>query len=121
MSPVLLVAGGVGLTYKFFEILEEHKQEVRAYYESMTEQELQYLSQIEAELIYEHEKALNQLKKQKQLTEIITNRSRDSGIQGAIEKYLASKQIYQSFQGKSKSIQVRSLNNPHQKLLPPNT
>ena len=40
ISPALLVAGGAGLAYEFFRILEEHKQEVRAYYESMTEQEL---------------------------------------------------------------------------------
>jgi hypothetical protein len=46
--------GGVRMIQQFFKILEDHQQQVKAYYDSMTEQELDYLSQIEAELIYEH-------------------------------------------------------------------
>ena len=73
ISPALLAVGGVGMIQQFFKILEEHKQEVKAYYDSMTEQELQYLRQAEAELIYEHEKTLSILEQQQKITEEYLN------------------------------------------------
>ncbi len=117
ISPALWVAGGAGLTYEFFKILGDHKKEVKAYYESMTEQELEYLSQVEAELIYEHEKTMSVLDGQQQLTEVIVNRPRESGVQGAMQRYIESRQIYQSLQ--NTSGQSKSLKGSKQNLLPP--
>jgi hypothetical protein len=111
------VAGGAGLTYEFFKILGDHKKQVRAYYESMTEQELQYLSQIEDDLIYEHEKTMSVLDEQQQLTDVIINRSRESSVQGALGRYIESRQIYQSLQ--NASSQSKSLKPSGQNLLPP--
>lgn len=119
ISPALWVAGGAGLTYEFFKILGDHKKEVRAYYESMTKQELEYLSQVEAELIYEHEKTMLILDGQQQLTEVIVNRPRESGVQGAIQRYMESRQIYHSLQ--NASSQSKSLKSSRQNLLPPIT
>jgi hypothetical protein len=117
ISPALWVAGGAGLTYEFFKILGDHKKQVRAYYESMTEQELQYLSQIEDDLIYEHEKTMSVLDEQQQLTDVIINRSRESSVQGALGRYIESRQIYQSLQ--NASSQSKSLKPSGQNLLPP--
>ena len=117
ISPALWVAGGAGLTYEFFKILDDHKKEVKAYYESMTEQELEYLNQAEAELIYEHEKTMSVLDGQQQLTEVIVNRSRESGVQGAMQRYVESRQIYQSLQNASN--QSKSLRPSEQNRLPP--
>ncbi|MBW4536007.1 MAG: hypothetical protein KME09_18890 [Pleurocapsa minor HA4230-MV1] len=115
ISPALWVAGGVGLTYEFFKILDDHKKEVRAYYESMTEQELQYLSQVEADLIYEHEKSMSVLDEEQQLTDVIVNRPRESGVQAAMQRYMESRQIYQSLQ----NLPHQSLKASKQNLLPP--
>jgi hypothetical protein len=119
ISPALWVVGGVGSTYEFFKILDDHKQQVKAYYESMTEQELQYLSQVEEELIYEHEKTMSVLDEEQQLTDVIVNRPRESGAQGALQRYMESQQIYQSLQ--NPSIQSKSLKPSRQNLLPPIT
>jgi hypothetical protein len=119
ISPALWVAGGVSLTYEFFKILDDHKQQVKAYYESMTEQEFQYLSQVEAELIYEHEKTMSVLDEEQQLTDVIVNRPRESGVQGALQRYIESQQIYQSL--KNGSTQSKSLKPSGQNLLPPVT
>jgi hypothetical protein len=83
----------------------------------MTEQELEYLSQVEAELIYEHEKTMSVLDGQQQLTEVIVNRPRESGVQGAMQRYVESRQIYQSLQ--NASSQSKSLRPSEQNLLPP--
>lgn len=115
ISPALWVAGGAGLTCEFFKILGDHKKEVKAYYESMTEQELLYLSQVEAELIYEHEKTMSVLDEQEQLTKVIVNRPRESSVQGAMQRYMESRQIYQSLQ----NLPTQSLKAPKQNLLPP--
>lgn len=117
ISPALWVVGGAGLTYEFFKILGDHKKEVEAYYESMTEQELLYLSQVEAELIYEHEKTMSVLDEQEQLTDMIVNRSRESGVQIAMQRYMESRQIYQSLQ--NGSTQSKSLKPSQPNLLPP--
>lgn len=117
ISPALWVAGGAGLTYEFFRILSDHKKQVRAYYESMTEQELQYLSQVEADLIYEHEKIMSVLDQQQQVTDVIVNRSRESGVQGAMQRYMESRQIYNSL--KNTSNNSKSLKSSRQNLFPP--
>ncbi|OWY63348.1 hypothetical protein B7486_53600 [cyanobacterium TDX16] len=39
VSPALLVAGGAGMVYEFFQILDRHKQQVKAYYQSLSQQE----------------------------------------------------------------------------------
>jgi hypothetical protein len=116
ISPALLAVGGVGMIQQFFKILEDHKQQVKAYYDSMTEQELDYLSQIEAELIYEHEKNLSFLDRQQELTEIIVNRPRESGVQNVLKKYAESRQIYQYL--KSASDDSKALAKSSQNFLP---
>jgi hypothetical protein len=96
VSPALLVVGGAGMVYEFFKILEDHKQEVRDYYNSLTEQQLSYLQQVEDEMIYEHKKNLRFLDEQKSLSEKITNRPRRAGIEGAFERLQQSIAIAES-------------------------
>ncbi len=96
VSPALLVAGGVGMVYEFFKILEDHKQEVRDYYNSLTEQQLNYLQQVEDEMIYEHKKNLRFLDDQRALSEQITNRPRNAGIEGAFARLQQSIVIAES-------------------------
>ena len=64
VSPFLLGAVGTNMIHQFFKILDDHKQQVKAYYESMTEEELQYLSQLKVESIYKHEKTMSVLEVQ---------------------------------------------------------
>ncbi len=116
ISPALLAIGGAGMIQQFFKILENHKQQVKAYYDSMSERELQYLSQIEAELIYEHEKTMSILDRQQEVTEIIVNRPRESSIYNALQRYKSSQQIYQSL--KSTSDESKALKNSQQNYLP---
>jgi hypothetical protein len=54
ISPALFIAGGAGMVYEFFKILDNHKQQTKEYYENATQQELNHLKKIEYELIYEH-------------------------------------------------------------------
>jgi hypothetical protein len=96
VSPALLVVGGAGMVYEFFKILEDHKQEVRDYYNSLTEQQLSYLQQIEDEMIYEHKKNLGFLDEQRALSEEITNRPRRAGIEGAFARLQQSMAIAES-------------------------
>lgn len=96
VSPALLVAGGAGMVYEFFKILEDHKQQVRDYYNSLTEQQLSYLQQVEDEMIYEHKKNLRFLDEQRVLSEEIVNRPRRAGIEGAFERLQQSIAIAES-------------------------
>jgi hypothetical protein len=95
-SPALAVVGTAGMVYEFFNILDEHKQVVRAYYESLTQQELERLQEIENELIYEHRKNVKFLAQAKVVNEQIKNRPILPGIEGAIERYLESSAIAKS-------------------------
>ena len=52
---------------------------------------------------------------QEQLTEIIVNRPRESGVQGAMQRYMESRQIYQSLQ----NLPAQSLKASKQNILPP--
>jgi hypothetical protein len=56
ISPALLLIGGAGMVKEFFNILDDHKEKTKQYYESLTQQELDYLKKVEDELIYEHNK-----------------------------------------------------------------
>jgi hypothetical protein len=56
-APILAVFGTAGMVYEFFKILDDHKETVRVYYASLTQQELARLQAIENEL-YEHNKNL---------------------------------------------------------------
>jgi hypothetical protein len=77
ISPALLAVGGAGMIHQFFQILGNHKQQVKDYYESLTESELQHLSQIEAEIDYEHQKTISALDEQQQITDSIVVLGRD--------------------------------------------
>ena len=96
MSPVLLAAGGIGMVSEFFNILDDHKLQVKEYYESLTQQELQYLQGIENELLYEHSKNLEFLNKSEALNAEIANRPIESGVEGALKRYLESSAIAKS-------------------------
>jgi len=85
-SPALLVVGGAGMVYEFFKILEDHKQEVRNYYNSLTEQQLSYLQKVDDEINYEHDKNLRHLDEQRAFSEEISNYPRGNGIQGALDR-----------------------------------
>lgn len=95
ISPALLVVGGAGMVQQFFSILGSHKQQVQDYYNSMTQQQLDYLQHTESELIYEHEKALANIERSREFTHEIVNRPRETGVEGALKRYLESTQMLQ--------------------------
>lgn len=95
ISPALLIGGSAGMIHQFFKILDDHKQQVRTYYSSMTQQQLDYLQQVEADLIYEHEKALAHIEQSRELSHEIVNRPRETGVEGALKRYLESTQMLQ--------------------------
>ncbi|MGQ9866717.1 MAG: hypothetical protein ACUVSQ_10640 [Pseudanabaenaceae cyanobacterium] len=99
VSPVLLVAGGAGLVHSFFGILHDHRQQVKAYYESLTQQDRAYLQKLEEELNYEHHKNLQFLAEARTLREEVVNRPREAGTAGALQRYRESKAIAQSLAG----------------------
>ena len=86
ISPVLLIAGGAGMVYEFFKILDDHKQQIREYYESLTEQQLGYLQHIADETTYEYKKVLRSFDEERALSEEITNPPRRAGLEGAFER-----------------------------------
>ncbi|MDB9324078.1 hypothetical protein PN483_03935 [Nodularia spumigena CS-591/04] len=95
-APFLAV-GGVGLmAVEFFKILEDHKQAVKTYYQSLTQQELARLQEIENELIYEHQKNLAFLEEAAAINQEITNRPIAPGIEGAMQRLRESVAIAQS-------------------------
>ena len=96
VAPALAVVGTVGMVYEFFKILDDHKQAVRVYYESLTQQELERLQEIEDELIYEHTKNLEFLAEAKAVNEEIKNRPIAPGIEGAMKRCLESVAIAKS-------------------------
>jgi hypothetical protein len=81
-APALAVVGTAGMVYEFFQILDDHKQAVKTYYESLTQQELERLQEIENELIYEHTKNLEFLAEAKAVNNDIKNRPIAPGIEG---------------------------------------
>ncbi len=115
VSPALMVAGGAGMVYQFFKILDEHKQQVKEYYESMTQRQLQYLSQVEDELIYEHEKTLSFFARSQELSEEIINRPREAGVEGALKRYMETSAIAQSL--KTRSNEYKSIEDSKQNFL----
>jgi rubrerythrin len=107
---VLLVAGGAGMVKEFFNILDDHKQKTKEYYESLTQQELDHLEKVEEELIYEHNKNIEFLAEEraknleflagsKLLNDIISNRPIENGIEAALKRYLESAAISRSLGG----------------------
>lgn len=95
-APVLAVVGAAGMVYEFFKILDDHKQTVRTYYESLTQQELEHLQAIENELIYEHQKNLEFLAEAEAINQEITNRPIAPGVEGAMQGLRESVAIAQS-------------------------
>lgn len=110
ISPALLIAGGAGMVYEFFKILDNHKQRTKEYYENATQQELSHLKKIEDELIYEHTKNMNFLAEERArnidflaesqaINDRIASRPIESGIEGALKRYLESAAISRSLGG----------------------
>ena len=109
ISPALLVIGGAGIVKEFFNILDDHQEKTKAYYESLTQQELDHLEKIEDELIYEHNKNMEffanertknlaSLAESKALNNKISNRPIESGVEGALKRYLESASISKSLE-----------------------
>ncbi|MGP1385034.1 MAG: hypothetical protein ACTS2F_15840 [Thainema sp.] len=96
ISPALLAAGGAGMVYEFFKVLDYHKDEVQKYYRSLTQQDLNSLKEIESELLYEHSRHLEFFDDIKELNSEITNRPLASGVEGALNRYLESSAIARS-------------------------
>ncbi|MBW4521169.1 MAG: hypothetical protein KME16_15905 [Scytolyngbya sp. HA4215-MV1] len=118
ISPALLAVGGVGMVYEFFKILDNHKTQVKSYYESLTQDQLKYLANVENDLTYEHDKTITLLAKAKETSAKIISRPREAGVEGALKRYVDSLQIHASLSAlpyTSKPIQ-----NSEQSLLPPN-
>jgi hypothetical protein len=112
ISPALLVIGGAGMVKEFFNILDDHKEKTKAYYESLTQQELAYLERVEDELIYEHnknitfldeerDKNLDFITESKMINDKISNRAIEGGVEGALKRYLESASISKSLGGAS--------------------
>jgi hypothetical protein len=110
ISPALLVIGGAGMVKEFFNILDDHKEKTKEYYESLTQQELAYLERVEDELIYEHnknitfldeerDKNLDFIAESKMINEKISNRSIEGGVEGALKRYLESAAISRGLGG----------------------
>jgi hypothetical protein len=110
ISPALLVIGGAGMVKEFFNILDDHKEKMKAYYESLTQQELDHLKKIENELIYEHNKNMEFLADErtknlaflaesKSLNAKISNRPIENGVEAALKRYLESAEIARSLGG----------------------
>lgn len=53
ISPVLLVASGAGMVYELFQIIDDHQQQTKESDEVLTQQDLNYLPEIENELLVE--------------------------------------------------------------------
>jgi hypothetical protein len=117
ISPALLIAGGAGMIYEFFRILEDHKSQVRAYYASLTQDQLRYLAHAEEELIYEHNKTMDFLAEAETTSAAIISRPREAGVEGALKRYIESLQIQQSLSG-SPSVEKR-IDCSKQIFLPP--
>ncbi|MDB9310242.1 hypothetical protein PN471_16685 [Aphanizomenon sp. CS-733/32] len=96
VAPLLAVVGAGGMAVEFFRILDDHKQAVKTYYESLTRQELGRLQEIENDLIYEHQKNLEFLAEAKAINQEITNRPIAPGIEGAMQRLRESVAIAQS-------------------------
>ena len=96
VSPALLLSGGIGMIYEFFKILDEHQVQVKEYYESLSQQDLDYLEKIEDELLYEHSKNLEYFRENQALNDEIKNRPIEPGVEGALKRYLESSAIAES-------------------------
>jgi hypothetical protein len=110
ISPALLAIGGAGMVKEFFNILDNHKEKTKAYYESLTQQELAHLEKIEEELIYEHNKNMEFLADErnknlaflaesKSINAKISNRPIENGVEAALKRYLESAEIARSLGG----------------------
>ncbi|MEB3280766.1 MAG: hypothetical protein VKK42_17775 [Lyngbya sp.] len=117
VSPALLVCGGAGMVYEFFKILGDHNKRVKAYYKSLTQQELQRLQAIENQLIYEHQNNLKFLAQAKYASDIILNRPCAAGIDGALDRLYESISIVNSLGNPSKDKKLFQLIADSQKPL----
>jgi hypothetical protein len=93
ISPALLVVGGVGMIHQFFSILDQHKDQVKQLYASLTESELAHLRHLESELEYEHQKNMMFLAQSRETAIAITDRPRQAGVEGALQRFIASRAI----------------------------
>jgi hypothetical protein len=93
ISPALLVAGGASMVHQFFSILDQHKDEVKQLYASLTDSELAHLRNLESELAYEHQKNLAFLAQSRETATLITDRPREAGVEGALQRFMATRAL----------------------------
>lgn len=103
VSPALLAIGGVGIVYQFFTLLDEHKQKVENYYDSLNEHELRQLEAIAealdrqyAEDLRQHAKNMEFLAEVEKASDYIVNRPCEPGARGALKHYFESVAIARS-------------------------
>lgn len=92
-SPLLLTVGAGAMVYEFFTILENHKQEVRNYYQQLTQTDLHQLATLEAEWTYQHQKNLVFLQESRRTNADISDRPVGKSIQDALNRYAESTSI----------------------------
>ena len=81
------------MVYEFFKILEDHKQVVRAYYQQLTQTDLDRLAALEAEWKYQHQKNLEFLRESRRVNAQISDRPRGTSIADALNRYQESAAI----------------------------
>lgn len=103
VSPALLVMSSIGIGHQFFMLLEEHKQKVEHYYDSLTDWELQQLEAIAEDLerqyaedLRQHAKNMKFLAEVEETSNYIVNRPCEPGARGALRHYFESVAIAQT-------------------------
>lgn len=119
ISPALLVAGGASLVYSFFKVLGNHDKQVKAYYKALTQQEIQKLNAIDAQLAHEHERNLEFLANAKVVSEIITNRPQLPEVDMAFARLCESISIANSIGSTPANSKILKLVESSNKLLNP--
>ncbi|OKH18011.1 hypothetical protein NIES208_07540 [[Limnothrix rosea] IAM M-220] len=100
LSPALLAVGGAGMVKQFFGILASHKEKTKEYYESLTQQDLDYLKKLEADLEYEHKKSLRRIEESRVFHQQLSERPVHSGIAAALQRYQESAALAEAHGGK---------------------
>ena len=116
-SPLLLTVGAGAMVYEFFKILEDHKREVRAYYQQLTKADLERLAILEAEWQYQHQKNLNFIQQSRQINAQINDRPVGSSIEDALNRYKESAAIALSL-GAIDPAEIPILLDTHARFLP---
>ena len=116
-SPLLLTVGAGAMVYEFFKILEDHKQEVRAYYQQLTAADLERLAGLETEWQYQHQKNLDFIQQSRQVNAQISDRPLGTSIEDALNRYRESAAMALSL-GAIDAAEMPILPGTHSRFLP---